>query len=228
MFQPKQVAEFLIQRVDVERLPGQVVEQVRQVIDDVAQEELQTRAGLGSDADVDRAGVDQAAEQVDVHWGDVQREHVHRRGRPHVERAAAAEVDPQVGRVEQAHHRAEHLVEGVGGLLEVDQVRHRRQVAQELAVAGLGRNADGDLAGPTRQAKQVDIDRGHDERGEAVAPTGLTVSTVCDGPVKLPLPAPAAQRVGLSGLGQDVADGVVVDQVEAERPSPLMSFTVTV
>ena len=30
--------------------------------------------------------------------------------------------------------------------------------------------------------------------------------------------AGAAQRVGLGGVGQDVADGVVVDQVQAERP----------
>ena len=168
--QPQQVAELLVEDVDVQRLPGQVVEQVRQVVDDVAQD--QARAGLGGDADVDRAGVDQRPEQVELHRRDVQREHVGRGHRPDVERAAA-EVDPQVGRVEQADGRAQHLVQGVGGLLQVDQVRRGgQQVAQQLAVAGVGRDADDDLAGLHAQAEQVDVERRQDDRGQAVGVRG--------------------------------------------------------
>ena len=86
----------------------------------------------------------------------------------YVERPAA-EVDAQVRRVEQADRRAQHLVERVGGLLEVDQVRRGgQQVAQQLAVAGVGRHADDDLAGLHVQAQQVEVQRRQDDRGQAV------------------------------------------------------------
>src|SRR5262249_53071179 len=86
--------------------------------------------------------------------------------RPVGERRAAAEVDAEGGRVQQADGRAQHLVQRVAGVLQVDQVRHgRQQVAQQFAVALLGGDGDGDLVRLDLQAEQLRVGGGQTRGG---------------------------------------------------------------
>src|SRR4051794_17167294 len=103
-----------------------------------------------------------------MHWRHVQLQHVGGGRRTNVKRATA-EIDSEVRRVEQADRRAEDLVQRIRRLLEVDQVRNRaQQVAQQLAVARVGRGADDNLTGPDVQSQQVEVQRRQDDRGQAV------------------------------------------------------------
>ena len=127
----------------------------------------------------------------------------------------APRLMPRLDRVEQADRGAQDLVQGVGGLLQVDQVRGgRQQVAQELAVGGLGRDADDDLAGVDVQAEQVQVDGRQGDGGHAVGIRG-------DGEVAVAGPERAvADGRPAEAVAGPVGDRVVVDQVQAEGAGP--------
>src|SRR5205085_11876730 len=97
------------------------IKQVGQIADDVP--ENQAAAGVGNDAELNRAGIDIDAEQIQMHRRDSELDNLRGRNGGVAQRAAAHAADGQVGGVEQVNRRTQHAVESGAGLLEVDQRR---------------------------------------------------------------------------------------------------------
>ena len=159
---------------------GRRIQEVRQVGDDVAKH--QARPGVRRDRQVNRAGVDHRAKQVQMDRGDVNGEDRGRRlGRRRAKRARGVHAGHVQGRrVQQVDDASQHVVSSRGAdTLKVDQAAHvGEQVTEQCAVARLTGDSDHDRGGPCRrpqrraavqcdlQAEQIEIDRLQDELEE--------------------------------------------------------------